>query len=121
MESVNITFYQKLFRAMEVDHPKGEKSLLDKLKSHFSIPEKKNIILAFSERVPPGEAMVWLLSETAPFVSMLNEIYTFLADSKATVIGNADQFSFRFDELNERIPFSARLLSENSNQSSRGC
>jgi len=105
MESVNVTFYQKLFRAMEVDHPKGEKSLLDKLKSHFSIQKKKNIILAFSEQVPPEEAMVWLLSETAPFVSMLNEIYTFLADSKATILGNADQFSFCFDELNERIVF----------------
>src|SRR5688572_10860941 len=105
MESVNVNFYQKLFKAMEVDHPKGEKPLLSKLRSHFAIPKKKNLILTFSQRVPPEEVMVWLLSETAPFVSMLNQIYNFLADCRATNLGNADQFSFRFDELNERIPF----------------
>lgn len=90
---------------MEVDHAKGEKSLLQKMKSHFSIRNHKDIAVTFAQRVPPEEAMSWILSETAPFVSMLNEIYSFLVDSKATILGNADQFSFRFDELNERITF----------------
>lgn len=90
---------------MEVEHRKGEKSLLAKLQAQFSIPKTKNLILTLSERVPPEEVMGWLLSETAPFVSMLNEIYTFLADSEATILGNADQFGFRFDDLNERVTF----------------
>jgi hypothetical protein len=105
IETTPEAFYTKLFSAMEAGHRKGERTLLQKLMEHFGLQSELDIRLALARGVPPEDAMVWLLSEAQPFVSMLEEIYCFLADGKATILGNADQFSFRFDEFNQRVAF----------------
>ena len=90
---------------MEEGNRKGERTLLEKLTEHFALQAAPDARSALAKSVPPEDAMVWLLSEAQPFVKMLDEIYHFLADGKATILGNADQFSFRFDEFNERVSF----------------
>jgi hypothetical protein len=105
IETTPEVFYTKLFSAIEAGHRKGELTLLEKMTEHFGLQVEPDTRSALARSVPPEDAMVWLLSEAQPFVRMLEEIYHFLADGKATILGNADQFSFRFDEFNERVSF----------------
>lgn len=98
-------FYEKLFTALEAGKRKGEHTLLEKMSEHFQLSGEKDFLSAMVRSVAPEEAMVWLLAEAAPFVRMLEEIYRLLADVKATVYGRADQFSFLFEEVNERVSF----------------
>jgi hypothetical protein len=105
IETTPEVFYTKLFSAMEAGHRKGERTLLEKLTERFDLQSEPDVRSALARSIPPEDVMVWLLSEAQPFVKMLEEIYHFLADGKATILGNADQFSFRFDKFNERVSF----------------
>jgi hypothetical protein len=98
-------FYEKLFSAMEAEHPKGERTLLGKMSDHFGLGSEKDVRSALVRSVQPEKVMVWLLAEAAPFVKMLDEIYHLLADVKATIFGRADQFSFLFEKINKRVSF----------------
>ncbi len=98
-------FYEKLFTALEAGKRKGEHTLLEKMSEHFGLGGAEDTRAALARSVAPEEAMVWLLAEAAPFVQMLEEIYHFLADVKATVYGRADQFGFNFEGVNERVSF----------------
>jgi hypothetical protein len=98
-------FYEKLFSAMEAGHPKGERTLLEKMSDHFGLGSEKDVRSALISSVQPEKVMVWLLAEAAPFVKMLDEIYHLLADVKATIFGRADQFSFLFEKINKRVSF----------------
>ncbi len=98
-------FYEKLFSPMEAGHRKGERTLLEKLSDYFQLGGESDVRAALVKRVAPEQVMIWLLDEAGPFVGMLKEIYHFLADVKATIFGRADQLSFVFKNIDQRVSF----------------
>jgi hypothetical protein len=101
-----IAFYEKLLRALEFGERKAETELLAAL-FPSGPPDSFAAALAWlAENKEPAEVMAWLVSALGSFADMLSEIYTWLADARATVGGNVDEVRFDFQKLNEQVPFS---------------
>lgn len=102
-------FYQRLFQAIEFGHAKAEDTLISNLLQHFGCPDTEDDpVQWFAARCEhsPEDVIVWLLNEAEPFCRMLEEIYSWLSDARATASGNIEEVAFDFGRLNERIPFS---------------
>lgn len=98
--------YNKLFQALEEGKKKEEKSILDFLQRKFKISNRAKISQYLVTHVSIEEVFSEILDYLAPFSKILHEIYLFLEQYRSTVLGKADQFTFHFEELEGRVPFS---------------
>lgn len=97
--------YNKLFQALEEGRKKEETSLLEYLRKKYKIPRYITVSRFLSDHVPEAEVFTEIVNYLAPFAQILKEIYLFLDQHRSTVLGKADQFAFRFEELVDRVPF----------------
>ena len=100
------TFYSKLLRALEFGKRKAERQLLNELFARFGCPaDAEDPAGWLAEHCDPAAVFGWLTSEIEPFANMLGELYSWLAEIRATVSGNIEEVSFDFTALNEQVSF----------------
>jgi hypothetical protein len=84
---------------------KEEKSLLEKLIEKYQIPPDVKVSEFPADEVSVEKIFADIVNYIAPFSEILREIYLFLNHHRSTILGKADQFALRFEEIAERVPF----------------
>jgi hypothetical protein len=103
-----VKFYVELVRALEWGERKEEQDVVRELVARFGVPEGIDDPASWlAANQPPEAVMGWLTASTAPFARMLSELYTWLADLRATVGGNVHEIAFDFASLQVRFSLDA--------------
>jgi hypothetical protein len=97
--------FAKIISSMEEGKKKGEVTLAAHLRQKYNAPRSGSLARFLARSVKPEDVFVEIVNFAAPFAATLRDIYAFLDRHRSTVIGKADQFSFRFEDINDRVPF----------------
>ena len=100
---------QKLLRALELGTKKAEPDIDSLLRDSFSIPKNANIVSQLKKE-PLEKVFVVVFTAMAPFSCMLQEIYEFLAEQRATMGApagrrGAEEIALNFADINEYLNF----------------